>query len=199
MIKNYIFDFGGVLYEINHRKTLEEFSRLSSRKDLFHHDNLDYFINYPLIRKYEKGMISTDEFRRNLKKEFCINTSDDEFNFAWNLTLIRIYPDTISVIQKYSKLGRIIILSNTSELHYKKFEPECRKLLSLFERCFFSFQIRIAKPDMEIFKYIINKTGFDKTETLFIDDSIKNIEAARKFGFNTFLFDAINREFPYGI
>jgi glucose-1-phosphatase len=196
MIKNYIFDFGGVLYEINPKKTLEEFCRISQNKELFNFKNYSYFIQHPVFSEYEKGMISTNEFRNMIKKEFSLRASNSEFDNAWNLTLIGLYTDTVNHIKKFFRYGRVFLLSNTSELHHKKFSPECNELFPLFEKCFFSHQIGLAKPDIKIFKYVIDELKIDKTETLFIDDSPINIEQADIFGLNTFLFDSKKREFP---
>jgi glucose-1-phosphatase len=192
MIKNYIFDFGGVLYNININNTIDKFFDFSENKEEFSKLSKTHFLNFQSIFDYEKGIITTTEFRAQCKKEFSLNCTDNQFDDAWNSTLISISENAFSIINKYKSIGRIFLLSNSNDLHYVKFFPECKELFSLFEKCFFSFQIKFAKPDFKAFDHVINDTGIDKNTTLFIDDSQINIEAAKQFGLQAFLFSNDN-------
>ena len=62
-------------------------------------------------------------------------------------------------------------------------------MLSEFEFCVFSADIGMVKPSREIFEYILNKAGINAEETLFIDDSEKNLRGAELLGIHTYLFD----------
>ncbi len=181
-IKNIIFDFGGVLYEINHTESLNKFSELSSEPALFSPENLKSFQKNEYLTGYESGRISSKEFRHILKKQFKIKASDEIFDEAWNATLVSLYPDSLEIVKSYKKIGKIFLLSNTSEIHYKKFEPECRNLFSLFEKCFFSFQLGVIKPNPEIYKKVISTAAINPGETLFIDDTEANLPPAKNAG-----------------
>ncbi|MCP4550566.1 MAG: HAD-IA family hydrolase [Bacteroidetes bacterium] len=56
----------------------------------------------------------------------------------------------------------------------------------LFIRSFFSFNIKLRKPDINVYKHLINEVSINPSETLFIDDTIQNIQAAKKSGLNTY-------------
>ncbi len=185
-IKNIIFDFGGVLYEINTSNSIARFSELSSSPDLFNKENLSKFSRSNLLSSYESGAIISNEFREIFCKEFNIVTTDSQFDDAWNATLISLYPDSIDIVKSFASLKKIFLLSNTSEIHYKKFVIECRSLFSLFEQCFFSFQIKDVKPNISIYKKICSIANIAPEETLFIDDTLANLLPAEKLGFNTF-------------
>ena len=54
----------------------------------------------------------------------------------------------------------------------------------LFEKRWFSHQIGLDKPDPEIFRHVLNDGGLKPEETLFIDDTLVHVEAARSVGIN---------------
>jgi len=182
-IENFIFDFGGVLYEIAPERTAQAFSELSQMNDIH--------LKIPELYKdcivpYEKGIISSNEFRNLIRSNYLLEATDEEFDYAWNQTLIGMFEDSIRLVREFSKLGRIVILSNSNELHYLKFSRECAELFNEFEECFFSYKINLLKPDPEIYKYVIEKMSFEPSKTIFIDDLRKNIESASKIGLKTF-------------
>lgn len=185
-IETFIFDFGGVLYEIDTEITIKKLCSISSnsfiREKGIYHD----YSNYKLFNDYESGKISTNFFLENLKKDFSLNISNDELISIWNETLIGLYPDAISTVRKFKKCGNIFLFSNTSEIHYTKFYPECIDLFEEFKECFFSFKIGLRKPEPASFKYIIDKHKLNPSKTLFIDDYIKNIEGAKSVGLRVY-------------
>jgi len=58
----------------------------------------------------------------------------------------------------------------------------------LFHHTFYSYQLNLIKPDKDIFLVLLKKLQVKPQECLFIDDSIKNIEAARGLGMKTIQF-----------
>ena len=54
--------------------------------------------------------------------------------------------------------------------------------------------IGLRKPEEKIYKIAEKKSGVNKDQILFIDNSLKNIEAAKNFGWQTFLYDSANPE-----
>jgi FMN phosphatase YigB (HAD superfamily) len=49
---------------------------------------------------------------------------------------------------------------------------------------------KLKKPDPKIFRLAEEKAGVKNNEILFIDNSVKNIEAAKKMGWQTFFYDS---------
>ncbi len=62
-------------------------------------------------------------------------------------------------------------------------------LLSELDGCVFSGKIGITKPSPEIFSYLCRTYDLNPAETLFVDDQPRNIEGAKNFGLQTYLFD----------
>jgi putative hydrolase of the HAD superfamily len=185
-IKNFIFDFGGVLYEIDHQKTLKAFASLSTQPDKFTNESIKTFSNDPSLIAFEKGDITIAEFRDGIRESMHLLADDVQIDLAWNKTLIELYYYAIPILTEIKKLGNIVLMSNTNILHYNHFEPECRELFSMFDKTFFSFKIGKRKPDEDFFKHVLNKTGFNPKETLFIDDSYINIQTAEHLDIKTF-------------
>lgn len=185
-MKNILLDFGGVLYKIDHLKTIKEFKLLSSSPSIFNEKGSE-IIGKQILTKYESGLISSDEFRTSIKNYFFITADHSQFDNAWNATLVSLYPDSFDIIKELSQKAKLFLLSNTSEIHYKKFEPECRDMFSMFDHCFFSFLLGDVKPNKSIFKKVCELACIHPEETLFIDDTEVNIIAARELGFASVL------------
>jgi glucose-1-phosphatase len=182
-IKAFIFDFGGVLYDIDPMKTIYELSSLSSDEEFLKKINIEKVYRNPIFLEYEQGLTTTEEHRFKIRKLFNITSyTDQEIDNAWNKTLIAPFADSLNIVTEFKTIGKIYLLSNTNEIHYNYFSVECKELLALFDSCFFSYKMKMRKPELEIYRTVLNFIGFEPHETLFIDDSISNIIAAESLG-----------------
>lgn len=175
MIRNIIFDFGGVLYDIDYNLTAAKFAELSKVKsDII---TLDEMLEIP--DKFERGLISESEFRNHLRTTFeLIEVSDKDIDLAWNSMLIGLKQESIDFVKNIKVNFDVALLSNTNSIHYRKFHRETYELEREFPNVFFSHLINMRKPDMEIYHYVCNKCGFKESETLFIDDNLVNVKGA---------------------
>jgi putative hydrolase of the HAD superfamily len=84
------------------------------------------------------------------------------------------------------------LLSNTNEIHIKKFEGDLKtnNMLEQFYKCFdkiyYSSRMGKRKPEENCFIQVLEENGLIAENTLFIDDSIQHIEGAKKVGIKTF-------------
>jgi len=60
--------------------------------------------------------------------------------------------------------------------------------LSSFDALVWSFQLGIAKPDPAIYEHALKQLGTSAGETLFIDDKLVNVEAARDLGMQALVY-----------
>ncbi len=192
MIKNIIFDLGGVILNIDYNKTSEEFKRLGIKN----FDELYSQVRQSgLFDNLEKGLISESEFRNELRRLSGVNLSDKAIDKAWNAMLLDLPAGRIEILLEAKKHYRTFLLSNTNIIHLKAYTSELKRvhkidsLGALFEKEFFSHYIRRRKPDYEAFEYVIKETGINPAETLFIDDSPQHIEGAKRAGLLTFFMD----------
>mgnify|MGYP000915961860 CR=1 FL=1 len=182
-IKNFIFDFGGVLYKIDHTNTIKMLEKLIKRSNSHKIIIPEVFLNHQKLIEYEKGLLSNTEFINFIRNEFELVANDEEIISAINSTIVDIYPDSIVIVKEFKKIGNLFLLSNTCKLHYDFFFPKCKELFNLFNKCYFSLLTGLRKPEPQAFMSIVDETGIEPTETVFIDDSLVNIEAAKALNF----------------
>lgn len=184
-IKNIIFDLGGVVINIDHHKTAEAFKKLGIDNfiDIFSHTQ-----QHSILDDFEKGLLSGNEFRKAISNELKINISDTEFDFAWNAILLDIPRYRIEAINKLNNHFQLFMLSNTNSIHmdcmnfYLKNNFGVSSYSYLFGKAYYSFELKMRKPDKEIFQYVINDAKINPEETLFIDDFAPNLESAEWLG-----------------
>lgn len=82
---------------------------------------------------------------------------------------------------------RVYLLSNISRTFPDHLENY--PVLSEMDGCVFSGKIGLVKPSPAIFAYLCDTYGLSPAESLFVDDNEDNINAARAFGLNAYLFD----------
>jgi putative hydrolase of the HAD superfamily len=187
MIDTLIFDFGGVLYDIDYFAATRAFANLSLNPyKLLQLDRAGIF-NLP--SEFEKGNAEEDDFRNYLRKEYEIIASDEELDKAWNAMLLGLKDDAVSFVNSINNSYKTALLSNTNSIHYRKFFPETEELMSLFDIKIFSYMTGMRKPDVEIYDYTLKKIDSDAENCIFIDDSIINLEGAKAIGMRTFLFE----------
>ncbi len=179
MIKNLLFDFGNVLFKINHELSIIEFKKISNKK-------IDMSKMNILIDEYECGLYSSEIFIGNLRRELNIVTDDSAIINAWNALLIEPFEYSFEVINELKNEYNISLLSNTNEIHFDHFYKSSFKFLDLMNHLFLSHKIGARKPKNEIYQYVIDNSDYNPQETLFIDDLEENLIAAEKLGFQTF-------------
>ena len=186
-IELFIFDFGGVLYEINQQRTLNLIKKLSEEPSLKNvNNNLETILSISEFHQFETGKIDESEFRTFLKNRFLLNSSDIIIDDIWNSTLTGIFSQSYDIIKIFKELGKIALLSNTNIINYIKFEPECRDLFSIFDYLLYSFKIGLRKPEKEIYEYVLRTSDIKPENALFFDDSPINLISAADIGMKTF-------------
>lgn len=187
-VKNIIFDFGGVIINIDPQKTIQALKSLKfyQPEKIFSNPNSACMLN-----KLEIGAISDQEFIMYVK-QFCKpETTSFEIIRAWNAMLLDIPQNRIKLLQTLKKDYRIFLLSNTNHIHYLSYIVDFEKTThgikfnDFFDKAYFSFEIKMRKPNIEIYKHVINEQQLNPEETLFIDDSIENIETAKMLNLKT--------------
>ncbi len=184
-----IFDFGAVIIDIDYNKAKLSFEKLGVKKfdDLF-----SKAAQNNLFDNLEKGLISENEFRLEIKKYAGIQLQDEAIDAAWNSMLFSIPQARFTLLEQLSKQLPLYLLSNTNSIHERAFETQIdeqygyKKFKSFFTKIYFSHHIHKRKPDLEIFQYVINENKLNPHTTLFIDDSPQHIEGAIKAGLQAF-------------
>lgn len=187
-IKNLILDFGGVLIDLDRRRCVDNFRKLGladAESMLGLYGQQDFF------RNYEKGLISSAEFRDMVRSRIGHAVSDAEIDAAWNSFLISIPSYKLELLLQLRKQCSLNLLSNTNEIHWQwscvhAFPYKGHRVEDYFEHIWLSYKMQLAKPDVAIFRRVLDEGGFRAEETFFIDDSAENCQAARSLGIATY-------------
>jgi len=184
---NIIFDFGGVIIDIDISRTQKALIRLGLPAEMVSYSGN---LAHGLFLRYETGIISTEDLRNELRRTSGASFSDKEFDRAWCAMLIGIPSGRIKLLEELNRNYRVFLLSNTSPLHAAQFEKFFLKsagvpMNTCFEKRYYSHETGLYKPDPEAFLSLTRDSGILPQETLFIDDSKPNTVAAEALGFQT--------------
>jgi len=185
-IKNIIFDLGGVIMNIDFKKTEEAF-RLLGLENFSNHINQFHITE--LFEQYEIGKISDDAFVAGISKLMDKPVEANKIIAAWNALLLDFPPERIELLKKIKSEYRTFLLSNTNAIHYKEFRKRLFTeqgvlLEDLFEKAYYSHTSNLRKPEAAIFELVLRENNLLPAETLFIDDTALNFPEAEKLGIN---------------
>ena len=179
MIKNIIFDFGDIFINLKKSATIDELNKLGVTN-----------ISESMIKiyhQYEMGKISTEEFVNYFHKEF--NLKKEEIIRCWNAILLDFPKRRLDFLKTLynSKKYRLFLLSNTNDLHISWIKENLgdkvyNEFKNYFEKFYLSHEINFRKPNINIYEFVLEQNNLNAEETLFIDDTKENTDAAEKIG-----------------
>lgn len=187
--KNIIFDFGGVILNLDYQRTIVAFQELGITDFEKSYSQLN---QSDLFDQFERGEISPNQFRIGLRTAFSAPVSDGQLDEAWNAMLLDLPVERLRVLEKLHSEKRISMLSNTNEIHVEAFESAMNKthgiqnLSGFFDHVYYSCRVGMRKPEERIFEYVIKEQNYNPSETLFIDDSPQHIEGAKRVGLHAY-------------
>ncbi|MCS7084963.1 MAG: HAD-IA family hydrolase [Bacteroidia bacterium] len=181
-IDNVLFDLGGVLYEIAPDKMQNAFLQLGEKYGA----SLSRPEIFAVFEDMERGLFGEAEFFDALRSAADMPATDDELRAAWNAVLVGPYSYAARLSAAAAVGRRVALLSNTNLLHYRQFITETQAIFAPMERLFFSFEIGRRKPDRTAFEFVVESMSLAPERTLFVDDSLVNVEAARRMGFRVY-------------
>ena len=183
VIKNIIFDLGGVLLQIDYQKTEESFVALGVK-------NFSKYFKQDFVSKlfddFETGKISTNIFYNKFRTITKNNLTNLQIKNAWNAMLLTFWQNRLVWVESISTKYNIFLLSNTNEIHYNEViniynkSNSLKPFSSYFIKDYYSHILGLRKPIVSSYLKVIEEQHLLATETLFIDDTLKNIEGAKQ-------------------
>ncbi|HEX5169263.1 MAG TPA: HAD family phosphatase [Cyclobacteriaceae bacterium] len=190
MLKNIhtiIFDLGGVIIDLDVEKTIRGFSTLSN----FSEEKVrEIYATHPVFHDFEKGLVTDEVFRDTVRGLFNSNgVSDKDLDEAWNAMLLGIPKPKLDLLVTLRERYRVLILSNTNSIHVQVMNniilPDVAGVKSFdpfVHKAYFSHDLRMRKPDAEIYQHVLDDADLRPEETLFLDDNVDNLQGAAKLG-----------------
>lgn len=190
-IKNIIFDFGGVLLNLDPSRTATCFSALMGGKNeqIKAYAQLD---QKSIFTNYETGKIDTSTFIKAIQEVNPIPTTPQQIEVAWSAMLLDFPAQRIELLKKLRKKGfGVYLLSNINEIHLRDVHIIIQDTLgitdfdSLFDGVYYSHLIGHRKPHQATYKHVLQLAGIKASESVFVDDTAANLVGARQAGLHT--------------
>ncbi|MCI2083103.1 MAG: HAD family phosphatase [Bacteroidales bacterium] len=188
MIRNLVFDFGGVIIDSSAANAARHFERLGLKDADKYFGN---FIQPGIFGSLEAGRLSTDEFCKEFGKLVGHEITFEDAVFGWTGYYIGINLGKLEYLLDMKNLGyRIYLLSNTNPFMMSwadspAFTQLNKPLSYYFDKMYLSYQCKMVKPFPEFYEYMIKNSGISAIESIFVDDSMVNVIAAGRRGFHT--------------
>jgi glucose-1-phosphatase len=187
-IKNIIFDLGGVLLNLDFQRTFQGFDAMGIP------DFQQYFqqaYSNPLFANLETGKCNPHTFYDLFRKQTGVAHSNEEIAKVWNAMLLDFRDDTMEYLKSLQFTYRLFLLSNTNQIHLEAFREIYFNQYgnhgfdNHFEKAWYSHELGLRKPDSACFEKVLEIHQLNANETLFVDDTLPNIETAARLGMAT--------------
>jgi len=173
--KAIIFDCGGVIFTCSFDKALNYWAMVSG-KDINEIKNKFDFDE--IFKKLERGEINSSMFRKHALSKLGLKISDEKFDKGWNSIYLDLVPGIKQLLQELKQKHRLVALTNTNEIHAKKWKITFASILDYFEKVFSSHEIHARKPEQKAYKTVLNYLQLNPDEVIFLDDNTENVQAA---------------------
>ncbi|WP_369384657.1 HAD family hydrolase, partial [Phocaeicola paurosaccharolyticus] len=189
-IRNIIFDFGGVILDLDRENAVRKFKSIGVNKA---DEYLDKYHQKGIFLQCENGEIGEMEFVEKLRALCNKDLTYQQVYDGWNAFIVNTEKYKLDYILSLRQRGyKVFLLSNTNPFvmkwaRSKEFTEEGLSIDHYVDRAYISYEIKSVKPDRKIFEYLISDSGILPEESLFVDDGEQNIEAGNKIGFKTLL------------
>ncbi len=184
-LKNLIFDLGDVIIPIDLTAPVRNFAMLANMPE---DDVRAIWKQHDIWNRYETGLVDDDAFREHVRQLLGNRDwADEVIDTAWNSVLLDLPVERVERIKELAPNYRLFLLSNTSPIHIRQVNQllvnlNQPTLEDLFERVFYSYDIRMAKPSSAIYEHVLTEAGLVPEDTAFFDDNAANIQAAAGLG-----------------
>lgn len=182
MLKNVIFDFGGVVCTFSQDAILDDFCTGEAHARL----------KPVLFRSWQALDEGTADYEEYVAETLKLLDGEDKqiaqrFFREWHRSM-RPIPGVWALIGELKARGYgVYLLSNASTWFAGHLDDY--PILRLFDGRLISAPEKMAKPEERIYRLALERFGLNAVETLFVDDRSENTEAAERVGIAGYVFD----------
>lgn len=185
MIKNIVFDLGGVVFKIDKNQAVKRFNEVGFKDAASY---LDSFAQVGIFGDLESGKITAEQFRFQLSELAGKQLSLNDCAYGWQGYVVNLPQRNLDKLIELRQRGfRLSLLSNTNPFmmlwaRSNAFDGRGHGIDYYFDALYLSYEMRVMKPDRRIFEMMLQGENAKPEETVFIDDSAHNTEAASALG-----------------
>ncbi|MDA5472099.1 glucose-1-phosphatase [Yersinia kristensenii] len=173
----YIFDLGNVIVDIDFKRVLGVWSKLSSVPLATLSER---FTMGDVFQQHERGEINDEDFARQLSDEMGLSLSFEQFAEGWQAVFVALRPEVIAIMQKLRAEGhRVVVLSNTNRLHCNYWPQHYPEVAAAADHLYLSQDLGMRKPEARIYQHVLSAENIPAEQAVFFDDVEANIVAAR--------------------
>lgn len=187
MVKAIFLDLGGVIIDLDFNAAINAFREIAGFERIG--EFLDPFIQKGFIAEMERGKIGEQEFYDRCRPYCRPGVTDKELSDSFGALLVGIRPEKVEYLRELSARYPLYMLSNINPVAmrhcYRIFAESGLPVKEYYKGMFLSYEMKMMKPDHEIFLEAARRAGVEPSEVLFVDDSSKNVAAAAELGFKT--------------
>lgn len=185
-----IFDCGGVIFRFSSDNIFKHWAMVSGKDANEMKEKFDFGEVY---HKFEKGEIASSLFRKKTMNKLEFKISDTEFDNGWNSMYMGLVPGISQLLQELSSTYRLVALTNTNEIHAKKWPILYSSVLGYFEKVFSSHKIGARKPEKKAYETVLNYLGLSANRTIFFDDNPAFVRAAAEMNITSIHVTSFNQ------
>ncbi len=189
MIKNILFDLGGVIVTLDPAQAVARFEEIGLKDAA---QRLDTYTQSGIFGELEQGAIDAGQFRAGLSELAGREVTEDECRYAWTGYIKEVPARNLDALLRLRSEGyRVVLVSNTNPFMMSwalsdAFDGHGHPLSYYMDSMYMSYRLGVMKPDAEFFRRVVAAEGINPAETLFVDDGRRNVEAAAHLGMRTF-------------
>lgn len=185
MIKAILFDFGNVIGFFDHRRATRQFAPLSTMSE---GEMLETLYDSDLEHEFESGLLSGDEFLNKVRGVIGFRGPVADLHAGF-VDIFTPNPPVVRLIPILARKYRLVLASNTNELHAGKYTQTFADALKHFHALGMSWKAGVRKPRAEFFRYCLNLAGCEPREALFVDDVDENVVGAEAIGIHGLVYE----------
>jgi putative hydrolase of the HAD superfamily len=188
-VKTIMFDMGGVIFTLDQTEAIRRLTALGLADATKH---LDPYTQGGIFGDLERGAISPENFRLKLSELANRPLTFDDCRYAWLGYVKEVPQRNLHLLRQLRQQGyRLLLLSNTnpfmmSWVNSNEFDGKGHSLQSYLDKCYLSNEMKMMKPDENIFRQVLMAEQSFPHEILFVDDSPRNVAVASQIGIQTF-------------
>lgn len=192
MIKNLIFDLGGVVMTIDPEEGMRRFEQLGivdAREQMGAYGQTGIFL------ESENGSISTEEFCEKLAEQAGVmSITYEQAQWGWLGYVKEVPQNRLNNLLRLKENYNVYLLSNTNPFLMKwakstAFSPDGHSIDYYFNKVFCSYELKDYKPAESIFRKVLQAECLNAEECVFIDDGPANVESAKRVGMQGLLVE----------
>lgn len=187
-IKTIVFDFGNVLYRPPNMAWFRRWKKLLALEG---NANIEALITNPdgsdYMRDVFVGKISEKEMWGDAVKKLELKQSHIDYFYKRFSTKRRLNKPMVRLLKELHQDYQTAILSNAGD-QTRTIIVDVLELDQWVETIIVSAEVKMAKPDAEIYELALERLNAAPEECLFVDDQLRNVTAAEALGMQAVQF-----------